>query len=359
KIVNKIEQDKQNRIQDEKMISEAVRVLDDTTFGIFSPRINATPHSSHLKKLQEQMNQSMELIDNALFEIEHITYEYAQKNFVVEARSNYQGSFASIIDNLKTLALNQSNTLLHQFEYLMTVDSSMNMVNNYTYSNSERLGKILDSIKKALHFIENDSKFIFELDNAIKVVKQENSYVNNLIKSFSQKYIASIKLLVEFKSGSFDSKPDRLLERFNEIVKDSSVRDAKAQQELIEKIHELTNHNLRDIDDTKLKELLNLLIQELLKDIQYSLELIEKSLAKLMSNSSNRVSSFAHIQDLTKSSHTTILDEIQNADNIRKVIKNISNQANDMKYEIIDEYDFRDREKVNKLLDNRKDSLNG
>ncbi len=355
KIIKKIEQDKEDLIRDNELADELTTLLQKVSEGICDERVQNTAHNKHLNLLRDQYNDTVALLEKALGDIGNVAKEYSQRNYIPVIEEEYRGKLGQIAENLNTISQNHSRFLLDQFRYLSDIDETIDMIDSYTQQNGYSLDQILESIKKASSFMKDDTKYLFDLDSTIKVVKQENSYIGELLRDFGRKYIESITLVTDFKNGLFAGNPALLLERFGTIIDDSSVRDAKVQEELTAKVREITSGDLTDISGHDMERLFKLLIEELLKDIQYSLHLIETALERLSTYSASRVSSFISLQNLTRTSHTTILDEIQNADKVRKTVRSMSNRANDMKYEIVDENRFIGMDEAQTMIDEAKE----
>jgi thiaminase len=354
KILKKMDQDSSNLERDNQVLDEMLEALKPTHHSVFKQEIKSKGYRGNVNKLKNSINALMVKMDGILDQLNKTTQSYLNQNYLETIQNDeYRDKMEQLIESINRLGEKQSKYFLDQVNYLIMVDSDMQEVERYIDQNSYTLDDVLASMKKALEMIDADSKFAIEFDNIIKVIKQENRYVNDLLDKFGQKYVESISLANDFRDGIFDDEPQELLNRLNRVVKDSSVRDADAQAKLIEQVKNLTSRDLERVTDEDMQELLSLLIDELLKDVRYSLYLIESKVEKLVGDSSQRVSSFLSIKDLTQGLKDEILHDLESSQKIQKMLKKISNQTNDTKYAILDENHFKDQEKVNELLENR------
>jgi len=356
-VVEKMNRDSQNHAKDTVVLKEMIQALTPTHQGYFLQEVNKKAHSSEINKLRDVINGSMQRMDGVLAKIDASAKSYLKQNYTLSIEPDkYEDKVLAIIESINALGDKQSKYFLDQIAYLIGINNNIKKVDEYIYNNAYMLDDLLPTMKDILNAIEGDHKFAFEFDNIIQLVKQENLYLNDLLKQFTQKYLESIALVNDFRDGIFDNDANELLARFNAVVKDSSVRDKVAQEELIEKIRNLITIDTPEIDDQKVTELMTLLIQELIKDILYSLDLIEQKVEKLADHSSTRVSSYATMQNGADEMKRQILATINQSQSIEKVIKKISNQTNDLKYGIVDDNHFKESDRAHELLNQKGES---
>jgi len=269
--------------------------------------------------------------------------DYLKKNYTTIIDNNYKENISKLISNSNLLGSEYSAHTLERIHYLMDIIKNIEIIESYLEHNVYLLEDTLHDMKKVLSLTSNDFKFSFQFENSLKVIKQENKYVNNLLDQFSTKYEDSILLIDELNRGVFDNDIKGLLKRFNEVVQDSSVRDEDVQKELISKIKDIVE--IDGVSKEKITNLLHLLSEELTKDIRYSLFLIEDKVSKLSGDSSSRVSSLGEIKDISDNLKEKFNDEVNKSSKIQKAILKLLNITNDKKYEIIEEYDFIGKDK--------------
>ena len=350
-IIEDIHSNRKREIFDNRVISELIIALNPTLDGSFVQKVDAHTDSENLNTLKEIVNSMMLNMDRALVDINHATTEYINQNYIPSiTEENYKDKILSLVKNINQLGKNHSTYLLGTIEHLIEINGNAKFIETHIENSSYTLNDILISTKKIVHTLEGDYKFAFEFDNSIKVIKQENVYVNNLLDNFGSKYEASISLIDDLKSGLFDNDKKAFIHRIDEVIKDSSIRDSDAQKELIDKVRELTNNNIIEASTERVRGLLRLLLEELLKDIRYSLYLIEEKVEKLASDSSTRLSSFKSIENISKELRDMIVQDLENIQKIQDIASIQINKTNDIKYSIIEDNQFIGKKEISRLM---------
>ena len=339
----KLEDDKSNLELDNELIKEITDVISNSKDGIFDIEIKSTAHNPKLNILKDEINTLMSKMNFTLGELNRQIEDYLKKNYTTIIENNYKENVSNLISNSNLLGSEYSAHTLERIHYLMDIIKNIEIIESYLEHNVYLLEDTLHDMKKVLSLTSNDFKFSFQFENSLKVIKQENKYVNNLLDQFSTKYEDSILLIDELNRGVFDNDIKGLLKRFNEVVQDSSVRDEDVQKELISKIKDIVE--IDGVSKEKITNLLHLLSEELTKDIRYSLFLIEDKVSKLSGDSSSRVSSLGEIKDISDNLKEKFNDEVNKSSKIQKAILKLLNITNDKKYEIIEEYDFIGKDK--------------
>lgn len=350
-ILDRMDRDANDRAKDALAIDKMIEALTPTHHGVFLQNVQIEAHNKKLNQLKDIINQLMKRMDGLINQMDTTTTSYLHHNYNATINVNeYQDTMDHLINNINALGDQQSTYFLDQIAYLVDMNNNVKIIDGYIYNNSYMLDDLLTDMRDIVTSIEGDYKFAFEFDNIIQVVKQENIYLGDLLKRFSQKYLESIRLINDFRDGVFDNNANELLSRFNAVVKDSSVRDQKAQEELIAKIRDLISTNLEEVNQENVEELMRLLIEELVKDIEYSLYLMDQEVDKLAHESSKRLSSYTLLKDKASGMRESILSHIKDTHLVEKAVKKMSNQTNDVKYGIIDENHFKDSDRANELL---------
>jgi len=350
KITEKIEKERADKHQDDNTILALVEAINLTHKGNFSQEVKLKASNSKLDTLRKSINKQMLTMDRWLRKEESILAKFLKNDYTQRIEEEgYENQTLAVITNTNKLSEEYSKDLAKRMELFALISQSTKELQAYIENNTYTLEDLLVVMKKVLKKLDGDYKFISGFDNILKVIQRENIYVNKLLDTFAHKYTQSIRLMTEFKNGVFKNEPHKLLDSLNELVQDSSVRDDEKQKELIAKIKEITSDTIVDNSQAKIETLLNLLIDEITKDIRYSLFLIEEKVYELSNTSISRVSSFSEIQESTNTLKEIILKEIKGSEKIETAIREILKASDDIRYSIEDDYRFIGKKDKNKL----------
>jgi len=351
KIINMRESRKKREQIDEKVVSALIVALEPTLDDSFAQEVTVSTDNKNLNTLKNIVNKMIPNIDTTLADINVATTAYLNKDYIPSLdEKNYKNRVLELVKSLNQLGRDHSTHLMYMIENLVEINSNTKFIETHIENSNYTLNDILDSTKKILHSLEGDYKFAFEFDNSIKVIKKENVYVNNLLDKFGNKYEKSIALIDDLKSGLFDNNEQEFIRRIDSVIKDSSIRDNDAQKILIDRVRALTSENLVEASTEKTRGLLRLLLEELLKDIRYSLYLIETKVEKLASDSSARLSSFKTVENISKDLRDMVMRDLENIHNIQEFTGNQINKTDDIKYEIIENSQFIGKKEISRLL---------
>ncbi len=343
--------DKENKVLDDNIILELIEALDLTLVDSFKQEVKSNANNENLNTLKNRVNSMIPRVDKTLSDINRATEEYINKNYIPSLeKGDHRDTTLKLINNLNQLGKNNSSHLVEVVEHLIDMNGHAKLIDSYIDNNIYTLNNVLSSIKKVVQRLEGDYKFAFEFDNSIKVIKQENIYVNNLLDNFGDKYEASIALMDDLKSGVFDNDIELFKSRVNSVIKDSSIRDNESQKVLINRVRDLTANNIVEVTTEKVRGLLRLLLEELLKDIRYSLYLIENKVEKLSSDSSSRLSSFEAIGNISKEIRERVVQDLENIQKLQEISSDQINKTDDVKYDILDQNEFIGKKEINKFL---------
>ncbi len=343
--------DKRDKALDNNIILELIDALEPTLVDSFDQEVKSNASNKNLNTLKNIVNSMIPRVDKALSDINRATEEYINKNYVPSLEKGDHGNTTlRLMDNINQLGKNSSTHLVEVVEHLIDINGHAKLIDSHIDNNIYTLNNILSSIKKVVHSLEGDYKFAFEFDNSIKVIKQENIYVNNLLDNFGDKYEASIALMDDLKRGIFDNDTELFKSRINDVIKDSSIRDNDAQKVLIDRVRDLTINNIVEASTEKVRGLLRLLLEELLKDIRYSLYLIENKVEKLSSDASLRLSSFETIVNISKEIREMVVQDLENIQKLQEVSSDQINKTDDVKYDIFDQNKFIGKKEIKKFL---------
>ena len=350
-VVSKIDNDNDNSARDDILLGEINEAIKPTCDGVFKQEIISKASNPKLNELKSGVNNQMKRVDLLLNNIDNSIKKYLDNDYRPSLKEDKYRDKAleSIIDINKLGELN-SLSLADRLELFSKISTNIKAIEFYIENNGYSLNNILSSLKEITNTLEGDYKFAFAFDNSLQVIRKENVYVNNLLDKFSKKYEDSISLITELNMGLFEDRVDEFISRLNSVVKDSSVRDEDTQKELIAKVKDITANKLTSTSTSKIRELLKLLIDELIKDIRYSLFLIEDKVYKLTSDSKSRVSSFSTIKDISNKTKNNIQEEIEKSNKLDKNLFYILSKTEDIKYELLDNYEFIGKSKVKEKL---------
>jgi hypothetical protein len=341
-IVLQTEENRYNAQKDTAIINEMITVVEPTQYGIFGQRLQEQASNPQLTILKNHLNAQVTAMNILLTSIDDTLKSYLSDDYTKSIEiGDYEDKARDVIISINTLGENSSDDLRIRMVFFTLISSTAKHIEAYIESNAYMLEDVLLSLKKILVKVEADYKFAFIFDNSLQVIKKENTYVNKILDTFSKKYIESITLITALNNGEFEDEVDIFIARFHGIVQDSSVRDDDVQKILIDKVKAITSNNLQDTPSKeKINELLALLVDEIIKDIRYSLFLIEDKVYKLASDSSSRLSSFSSIKELSYTINDKIIKELKASGKIEENIRELSKQSDDSKYTIIDDYKF-------------------
>jgi len=350
-VVSKIDNDNSNREKDNIFIKELIEIIKDNSNGAFDKKVTSKASNTQLNKLKDSINSEIDSMNRYFSTLNIALEKYLKNNYTdILVEDNYRGKSLDVIKNINKLVEIQSNILVDRLELSSVIVDTTKSIKFYVENNEYALNELLSSLKDILSVLESDYKFVFAFDNSLKVIRKENIYVNNLLDTFANKYSDSIALITDINMGKFENNTDAFISRLNSVVKDSSVRDEEAQKELISKVKDITSTGLTQNSNSKIQELLELLVDELIKDIRYSLFLIEDKVHKLSSNSSSRVSSFHNIKDISTNIKDTIQDELQKSNKLYDSLFYIINKTDDIRYKLLDDYEFRGKSKIKEVI---------
>ncbi|MDQ7084744.1 MAG: hypothetical protein Q9M36_07340 [Sulfurovum sp.] len=350
-IISHIHDKRVNTSLNNTLILELVQVLSPKLDDLRVQNIQGHTNHQDLHTLKTAVNALLINTDTTLTQMNDTIQEYLHKKYIPSLDStHHQAKVLELFQNINQLGQNHSSHLVETIEHLITISTHGKYVDSHIENTTSTLHIILRSIKKIVHTLKADYKFAFEFDNSIKVIKQENVYVNNLLDNFGNKYEESITLIDDLKSGLFTNNTQLFISRIDEVIKDSSIRDNKAQKILIEQVRELTNKGVIEVSTQKVRGLLRLLLEELVKDIRYSLYLIETKVEKLSSASANKVSSLGHIENLSKDIRDMLLQDLKDIPRIQESASEQLNNTDDLMYEILEHHTFIGQEPLNKIL---------
>ncbi len=350
-ITDKFEAQKRAKIADEKVILELTEVLESAIYNYFDNEVKSVAYSSELNRLKDTANSMLLSMKKLKGDVCTELESYIEYDFIAKIdEDEYEKDAKIMVQKLNKLAYNQSEHLMKLLEDLMELSSNNRLIETHIDRFTEDLHYLLASFKDITKNLDSDYKFVFEFDKSIETIKRENNYINNLFKKFGKKYEESVALLDDLKQGVFKDNKDGFIKRLDAIIEDSSIKDDEAQERLRVKLRELTRNNLSDISHNKVKELLKLLTEEMLKDIKYSLYLIEKRIEKLSKESSTRLVLFESIEKLSKSMKDVILQELKNSEDIETILNNQINKNRDMERYIVDRYKFVGRKEMFRFL---------
>ena len=350
-VVSKIDNDNSNREKDNIFIKELIEIIKDNSNGAFDKKVTSKASNTQLNKLKDSINSEIDSMNRYFSTLNIALEKYLKNNYTdILVEDNYRGKSLDVIKNINKLVEIQSNILVDRLELSSVIVDTTKSIKFYVENNEYTLNELLSSLKDILSVLESDYKFVFAFDNSLKVIRKENIYVNNLLDTFANKYSDSIALITDINMGKFENNTDAFISRLNSVVKDSSVRDEEAQKKLISKVKDITSTGLTQNSNSKIQELLELLVDELIKDIRYSLFLIEDKVHKLSSNSSSRVSSFHNIKDISTNIKDTIQDELQKSNKLYDSLFYIINKTDDIRYKLLDDYEFRGKSKIKEVI---------
>ena len=350
-IIDRFEIERDAKKSDDIVISELIEALKPTLSNHFGQEVLSTANNPRLNELRNITNSMLSNTDRLLQDIQKEIDSYMSRDFISKIdEKDYQGESREFVHNINQLSANQSEHLMNILENLMQFSSNNRLIETHIDRFTEDLNYLLISLKKITDDLDSDYKFVFEFDKSIDIIKKENRYINSILDNFGHKYEASISLLDDLKSGVFRDNRDEFIDRLDRVIRDSSIKDATAQEGLIAKIRDLTADNMVDISSDKVRELLRLLLEELLKDIKYSLYLIEDRVEKLSKDSSTRLVSFESIGELSKSMRDILLQELKNAQEIEDIVTSLINKNSDIEHEIMENNRFVGHKEMYRFL---------